>query len=175
MSTAAAPPAAPTIQAAAPATETQQAETQQAEATIEAAISEPAAAEPTAEPVVEKTKTAEKKPAAKAKAKNRRAAPTTVVAAPVSPVAAAAQRVVAAIAPSQKYGAQAQTVTLVAMGIIGQNKGLLKGAGIPDSPKFFSTRGIPDGPSMVDRMQNYLVFGTSNGRHNALVETQWRN
>jgi hypothetical protein len=175
MSTAAtAPPAAPTIQAAAPATETQQAETQQAEATIEAAISEPAAAEPTAEPVVEKTKTAEKKPAAKAKAKNRRAAPTTVVAAPVSPVAAAAQRVVAAIAPSQKYGAQAQTVTLVAMGIIGQNKGLLKGAGIPDSPKFFSTRGIPDGPSMVDRMQNYLVFGTSNGRHNALVETQWR-
>ena len=124
---------------------------------------------------MEKTKTAEKKPAAKAKAKNRRAAPTTVVAAPVSPVAAAAQRVVAAIAPSQKYGAQAQTVTLVAMGIIGQNKGLLKGAGIPDSPKFFSTRGIPDGPSMVDRMQNYLVFGTSNGRHNALVETQWRN
>ena len=176
MSTAAtAPPAAPTIQAAAPATETQQAETQQAEATIEAAISEPAAAEPTAEPVVEKTKTAEKKPAAKAKAKNRRAAPTTVVAAPVSPVAAAAQRVVAAIAPSQKYGAQAQTVTLVAMGIIGQNKGLLRGAGIPDSPKFFSTRGVPDGPSMVDRMQNYLVFGTSNGRHNALVETQWRN
>ena len=174
MSTAAtAPPAAPTIQAAAPATETQQAETQQAEATIEAAISEPAAAEPTAEPVVEKTKTAEKKPAAKAKAKNRRAAPTTVVAAPVSPVAAAAQRVVAAIAPSQKYGAQAQTVTLVAMGIIGQNKGLLKGAGIPDSPKFFSTRGIPDGPSMVDRMQNYLVFGTSNGLHNALVESQW--
>ena len=198
-----APPAAPTIQAAAPATETQQAETQQAEATIEAAISEPAAAEPaaaepaaaepaaepttaeptaaeptaaeptTAEPVVEKTKTAEKKPTAKAKAKNRRAAPTTVVAAPVSPVAAAAQRVVAAIAPSQKYGAQAQTVTLVAMGIIGQNKGLLRGAGIPDSPKFFSTRGVPDGPSMVDRMQNYLVFGTSNGLHNALVESQW--
>ena len=198
-----APPAAPTIQAAAPATETQQAETQQAEATIEAAISEPAAAEPaaaepaaaepaaepttaeptaaeptaaeptTAEPVVEKTKTAEKKPTAKAKAKNRRSAPTTVVAAPVSPVAAAAQRVVAAIAPSQKYGAQAQTVTLVAMGIIGQNKGLLRGAGIPDSPKFFSTRGVPDGPSMVDRMQNYLVFGTSNGLHNALVESQW--
>ena len=203
MSTTAAPPAAPTIQAAAPATETQQAETQQAEATIEAAISEPAAAEPaaaepaaeptaaeptaaepttaepaaaeptTAEPVVEKTKTAEKKPTAKAKAKNRRSAPTTVVAAPVSPVAAAAQRVVAAIAPSQKYGAQAQTVTLVAMGIIGQNKGLLRGAGIPDSPKFFSTRGVPDGPSMVDRMQNYLVFGTSNGLHNALVESQW--
>jgi hypothetical protein len=179
-----APPAAPTIQAAAPATETQQAETQQAEATIEAAISEPAAAEPTAaeptaaepttaEPVVEKTKTAEKKPTAKAKAKNRRAAPTTVVAAPVSPVAAAAQRVVAAIAPSQKYGAQAQTVTLVAMGIIGQNKGLLRGAGIPDSPKFFSTRGVPDGPSMVDRMKNYLVFGNSNGLHNALVESQW--
>jgi len=193
MSTTAAPPAAPTIQAAAPATETQQAETQQAEATIEAAISEPAAAEPAAaepaaepttaepaaaepaaaEPVVEKTKTAEKKPAAKAKAKNRRAAPTTVVAAPVSPIAAAAQRVVAAIAPSQKYGAQAQTVTLVAMGIIGQNKGLLKGAGIPDSPKFFSTRGIPDGPSMVDRMTNYRFSGQASAVHNALVESQW--
>lgn len=164
--------------AAEPAAEPTAAEPTAAEPTEPAAAeptaAEPAAAEPAAaEPVMEKTKTAEKKPTAKAKAKNRRSAPTTVVAAPVSPVAAAAQRVVAAIAPSQKYGAQAQTVTLVAMGIIGQNKGLLRGAGIPDSPKFFSTRGVPDGPSMVDRMKNYLVFGNSNGLHNALVESQW--
>ena len=88
--------------------------------------------------------------------------------------AIAAQAVVDAIAPSQKYGAAAQTVTLVAMGIIAQNRGLFKGPGIPDAAKgFFSTSTMPDGPSMVDRMTNYRFSGQASEVHNALVESQW--
>jgi hypothetical protein len=87
--------------------------------------------------------------------------------------ARAAQTVVSRIAPSQRYGANAQTVTLVAMGMMSNAKGLLKSKGIPDSVNFFRTSKIPDGPSMVNYMQNYQVFGISNGIHDALVESQW--
>jgi hypothetical protein len=38
---------------------------------------------------------------------------------------------------------------------------------------FFSAANVPDGPSMVDRMTNYRIFGQANGAHNALVESQW--
>jgi hypothetical protein len=38
---------------------------------------------------------------------------------------------------------------------------------------FFSAASVPDGPSMIDRMQNYVLFGNANGVHNALVESQW--
>jgi hypothetical protein len=91
-------------------------------------------------------------------------------------LAIAAQSVVDAIAPSQKYGSAAQTLTLVAMGIIAQNQALFKGAGIPDAPAgFFTPATVPDGPSMVDRMQNYRIFGQANGIHQRLVESQWGN
>jgi hypothetical protein len=38
---------------------------------------------------------------------------------------------------------------------------------------FFSAANVPDGPSMIDRMTNYRIFGQANGAHNALVESQW--
>ena len=60
------------------------------------------------------------------------------------------------------------------MGMIAGNKGLFKSSNIPDTPKFFNSSSVPDGPSMVDYMTNYRVFGTSNGIHDALVESQWR-
>ena len=92
---------------------------------------------------------------------------------PVTP-AMAAQSVVDAIAPSQKYGAAAQTVTLIAMGVIAENRALFKSPGIPDAAAtFFSTATIPDGPSMVDRMTNYQFSGQANAAHSALVESQW--
>jgi len=63
---------------------------------------------------------------------------------------------------------------LVAMGMIANNRGLFKASALPDTAKFFKDSSVPDGPSMVDRMTNYQVFGQSNGLHNALVESQWR-
>ena len=178
-------PGAPTIPPIAPVSETQQAQETQAEAEIEAAVEAPASTpEPTTEAAAESESTTE--PAPKAASKSAKSAPRrkaatasasseAPVSAPVTP-AIAAQAVVDAIAPSQKYGAAAQTVTLVAMGIIAQNRGLFKGPGIPDAAKgFFSTSTMPDGPSMVDRMTNYRFGGQASEVHNALVESQWRN
>ena len=191
-------PAAPTIAPVAQQTETQQAETQQAETQIETAM-QPVAAEPSSsqetastetatetvsEPTAPKPETAPKavakgrpqKTKGKTKASRKTVATTTTTTVPVSvPVtpAAAAQAVVSNIAPSQKYGSTAQTVTLVAMGMIANNRGLFKSPSIPDVANFFSSSSVPDGPSMVDPMQNYQVFGQSNGLHNELVESQW--
>jgi len=177
-------PAAPTIAPVAQQTETQQAETQQAETQIETAM-QPVAAEPSSSQETASEPTSESTPAPKAvakakpqKAKTQRktASSSTTVTVPVSvPVtpAAAAQAVVSNIAPSQKYGSTAQTVTLVAMGMIANNRGLFKSPSIPDAANFFSSSSVPDGPSMVDPMQNYQVFGQSNGLHNELVESQW--
>jgi len=155
--------AAPTIAPVAQQTETQQAEETQAETQIETAMV--------------KTTVAKAKPQ-KAKTQKKTASSSTTVVVPVAvPVTAAvaAQAVVDNIAPSQKYGNTAQTVTLVAMGMIANNKGLFKASDLPDAPKFFNNSSVPDGPSMVDRMTNYQVFGQSNGLHNELVESQWRN
>ena len=178
---------APTIAPVAQQTETQQAEETQAEAQIETAMApQPVVAETTETAVVEPSETAEPAPATKtvAKAKPQKAktqkktasgSTTTVVpvAVPVT-AAVAAQAVVANIAPSQKYGNAAQTVTLVAMGMIANNRGLFKTSALPDTAKFFKASSVPDGPSMVDRMTNYQVIGQSNGLHNALIESQWR-
>ena len=176
-------PVAPTIQPIAPVSETQQEQETQAEAEIEAAVEAPASTpEPTTEAAAESESAAEPaptaaskstKPAARRKTATAAASTEAPVSAPVTP-ATAAQAVVDAIAPSQKYGAAAQTVTLVAMGIIAQNRGLFKGPGIPDAAKgFFSTSTMPDGPSMVDRMTNYRFGGQASEVHNALVESQW--
>jgi hypothetical protein len=178
-------PVAPTIQPIAPVSETQQEQETQAEAEIEAAVEAPvevpaSTPEPTTEAATESEPTAEPKAASKStKTAPRRKAATAAasseapISAPVTP-AIAAQAVVDAIAPSQKYGAAAQTVTLVAMGIIAQNRGLFKGPGIPDAAKgFFSTSAMPDSPSMVDRMTNYRFSGQASAVHNALVESQW--
>ena len=174
--------AAPTIAPVAQQTETQQAEEAQAETQIETAMAPQPVAEPSetteATEASPPAKTAAKEKPQKAKTQKKKASSSTTTVVPVAvPVTAAvaAQAVVDNIAPSQKYGNTAQTVTLVAMGMIANNKGLFKTSALPDTPKFFSNSSVPDGPSMVDRMTNYQVFGQSNGLHNALVESQWRN
>jgi hypothetical protein len=60
------------------------------------------------------------------------------------------------------------------MGVIAQNKALFKGRGIPDaSVQFFSQIKVPDGPSIIDKMQNYRMLGIANGIHERLIESQW--
>ncbi len=160
--------AAPTIAPVAQQTETQQAEETQAETQIEEAMSEP-----TSESAPSPKAAAKAKPQkSKTQRQTASSSATGEVSVPITP-AAAAQAVVSNIAPSQKYGSTAQTVTLVAMGMIANNRGLFKSPSIPDVANFFSSSSVPDGPSIVDPMQNYQVFGQSNGLHNELVESQW--
>jgi hypothetical protein len=190
-----APAPEPTVEAAAPeptveAPAPEPAETEVAE--VAEVAPEPAEAEAEAEtevaevaPEPAEAETESEQPESKATSKataRRKVAPTSMskvsvaaVTVPVTP-AVAAQTVVDAIAPSQKYGAAAQTVTLIAMGVIAENRALFKGPGIPDAAAgFFSTSTIPDGPSIVDRMTNYRFSGQANAAHSALVESQWRN
>ena len=161
----------------------QQQQEAQAEATIEAQIEqdiEPPAPEPTAEPEPEPTTepepTSESEPEPEPVAE--RPAETREAQAPAKPksrqekVKAAAEKAVAKIAPSQRYSAASQTTTMVAMGMISPK--IVAPRSLVDTPGFFTGTKVPDGPSLVDRMQNYTLFGRSNGSHNALVELDWR-
>ena len=78
----------------------------------------------------------------------------------------------AKIAPSQRYSAASQTTTMVAMGLISPK--IAAPRSLVDTPGFFTGTKVPDGPSLVDRMQNYTLFGRSNGAHNALVDLDWK-
>jgi hypothetical protein len=88
-------------------------------------------------------------------------------------VKAAAQRVVKKIAPSQRYSAASQTTTMVVMNLISAR--VVTDLIIEDraAVTFFVESTVPDGPSMVDLMTNYRLFGQANGAHSALVESQW--
>jgi outer membrane biosynthesis protein TonB len=90
-------------------------------------------------------------------------------------VRAAAQKVAKKIAPSQRYSAASQTTTMVVMNMLSGR--IATGVVIKDATAatFFSAANVPDGPSMIDRMQNYVLFGSANGVHNALIESQWAN
>jgi hypothetical protein len=88
--------------------------------------------------------------------------------------AMAARTVVNNIAPSQRYGDSAQVVTLVAMTLIGETAALLKQpTTLTDVTAYANTR-LADGPSMIDRLTNYQMFGQANGLHADLIESQWR-
>jgi hypothetical protein len=85
---------------------------------------------------------------------------------------AAAERLVKKIAPSQRYSAAGQATTMVVMNMLAGK--IATSVVIEDTQGFFLKASVPDGPSIVDKMTNYRVFGASNGLHNALTESQWR-
>jgi hypothetical protein len=161
-----APPPPPTIEPMAPPpSEQQQQEEDQATAEVEAEIQ---AAEPEPEPRPEPQP---------AEPETREAASPQAAPEPrqtrQQKVKAAAQKVVKKIAPSQRYSAASQTTTMVVMNMLSGR--IATGVVIKDAAAatFFSPENVPDGPSMVDRMTNYRIFGQANGAHNALVESQW--
>ncbi len=140
----------------------QQQQEAQAEATIEAQI------EPTPEPAAEPE--APSSPEETTEAAPRAAQPT----APKTrqqKIGAAAQKVVAKIAPSQRYSAAAQTTMLVAMGMIAPRiettNALVDVVTMP-------TKSMSDDRSLANPMQNYTLFGSSNGAMDALVQLDWK-
>ena len=151
----------------APAAEQQQEEAQ-AEATIEAQIEQ--APEPSAEPEASSSseETTEAAPETAPES-----APAAVAQKPTrqQKIKAAAQKVVAKIAPSQRYSAAAQTTMLVAMGMIAPRiettNALVDVVTMP-------TTSMRDDRSLANPMQNYTLFGSSNGAHEALVQLDWK-
>ncbi len=86
-------------------------------------------------------------------------------------VKAAAEKVVAKIAPSQRYSANSQTTTMVAMSMIAAP--LVSTVAITDTPGFFPTTSLTDDRNMANPLQNYTLFGRANGAHDRLIESQW--
>jgi len=86
-------------------------------------------------------------------------------------IKAAAQKVVAKIAPSQRYSAAAQTTMLVAMGMIAPK--IKTGNALVDVV-IMPTTSMRDDRSLVNPMQNYTLFGSSNGAMDALVQLDWK-
>ena len=177
-----APPPPPTIEPVAPPPPEQQqqeeaAATAEVEAEIQAADPEP---EPQPEPrpigpapETREASDAEPEPSTEAAASAREDQPAETRQTRQQKVKAAAQKVVKKIAPSQRYSAASQTTTMVVMNMLSGR--IATGPVIKDAAAatFFSPENVPDGPSMIDRMTNYRIFGQANGAHNALVESQW--
>lgn len=149
----------------APAAEQQQEEAQ-AEATIEAQIEQ--APEPTPEPEASSSseETTEAAPETAPESAPAAVAPTRQ-----QKIKAAAQKVVAKIAPSQRYSAAAQTTMLVAMGMIAPK--IKTGNALVDVVTM-PTTSMRDDRSLANPMQNYTLFGSSNGAHEALVQLDWK-
>jgi hypothetical protein len=172
-----APPPPPTIEPIAPPPpEQQQQQEAQATAEIEAEI-QAAESEPQSEPE-SSTEVAdaapEPEPSTEAAAPAReREEPAPARQTRQQKVKAAAQRIVKKIAPSQRYSAASQTTTMVVMNLISAR--VVTDLVIKDAAAamFFVESTVPDGPSMVDPMMNYQLFGRANGAHSALVESQW--
>jgi hypothetical protein len=155
------PPAPPTIEPIAPPPPPeQQQEEAAAVAEIEAEIQ---AAEPEPQPAEPETREAAAPQASPEPRQTRQ-----------QKVKAAAQRIVKKIAPSQRYSAASQTTMMVVMNLLSGK--IATGPAIKDATAatFFSAANVPDGPSMVDRMMHYRIFGHANGLHNALVDSQYR-
>ena len=141
----------------------QQQQESQAEADIEAQIEqapEPAEASSSSEETTEAAPEAAPEAAQPTAPKTRQ-----------QKIGAAAQKVVAKIAPSQRYSAAAQTTMLVAMGMIAPRiettNALVDVVTMP-------TKSMSDDRSLVNPMQNYTLFGSSNGAMDALVQLDWK-
>ena len=176
------PPVVAQIQTTQPEVQEQQ---QQQEAQVEAAIEtemeaqpetqqettpteQQTEAEPEAAPEPQETAEAEAEPEPQQVAPAAAAKPETKQ----EKQKAAAERLVKKIAPSQRYSAAGQATTMVVMNMLAGK--IATSVVIEDTQGFFLKASVPDGPSMVDKMTNYRVFGASNGLHNALTESQWR-
>jgi hypothetical protein len=146
-----APPAPPTTVAAiAPSQPEVRQEVQQAEAEIESELR----IEPPASAVVRPQAT----PSREAPRQTKR-----------EKTAAAAERVVKRIAPSQRY--TSQTTIMVAMSMLSGK--IATGPKIvdPSAEKFFSSNGLKDAPSMVDTLTNYRMV--AGGDISPLIDLQW--
>lgn len=143
-----APPAPPTTVAAiAPSQPEVRQEVQEAEANIEAEVrAAPEVARPQATPSREAPKQTKREK-----------------------TAAAAERVVKRIAPSQRY--TSQTTIMVAMSMLSGK--IATGPKIvdPSAEKFFSSNGLKDAPSMVDTLTNYRMV--AGGDISPLIDLQW--
>ena len=74
-----------------------------------------------------------------------------------------------------RYDASNQLKTLVVMQVLGNGKSFFKvRTKLEDTPGFFSTATVPDAVIDGNNFAQYILFGGSNAKHDAMVNSQYR-
>ena len=86
-----------------------------------------------------------------------------------------AKRIMKRMGDKGRYDASNQLRTLVVMQVLGNSKTFFKAtAELKDTAGFFSKATIPDAVINGNNFAQYILFGGSNVRHNAMVDPQYR-
>ena len=74
-----------------------------------------------------------------------------------------------------RYDASNQLKTLVVMQILGNGKSFFKATTkLEDTAGFFSPATVPDGVINGNNFAQYVLFGGSNAKHEAMINSQYR-
>ena len=86
-----------------------------------------------------------------------------------------AKRIMKRMGDKGRYDASNQLKTLVVMQILGNSKSFFKATpNLKDTAGFFSTATIPDATINGNNFAQYILFGGSNTKHEAMVNSQYR-
>ena len=86
-----------------------------------------------------------------------------------------AKRIMKRMGDKGRYDASNQLKTLVVMQVLGNSKSFFKvRTKLEDTPGFFSTDTIPDAVIDGNNFAQYILFGGSNAKHEAMVNSQYR-
>ena len=87
----------------------------------------------------------------------------------------AAKKIVKKMGDKGKYETGNQLKTLVIMQVLGNTKEFFSGATVlPDAPTFYKPTTIPDATIPNNNAAQYLMFGGSSQRHDALMNMQYK-
>jgi hypothetical protein len=86
-----------------------------------------------------------------------------------------AKRIMKRMGDKGRYDASNQLKTLVVMQVLGNGKSFFKATTkLEDTAGFFSTAKIPDAVIDGNNFAQYILFGGSNAKHDAMVNSQYR-
>ena len=86
-----------------------------------------------------------------------------------------AKRIMKRMGDKGRYDASNQLKTLVVMQILGNSKSFFDATTkLKDTPGFFSTATIPDATINGNNFAQYILFGGSSVKHDAMINSQYR-
>ena len=86
-----------------------------------------------------------------------------------------AKRIMKRMGDKGRYDASNQLKTLVVMQVLGNGKSFFKATTkLEDTPGFFSPAIVPDGVINENNFAQYVLFGGSNAKHEAMINSQYR-
>ena len=162
----------------------EQQQQQEVETEVEQEIEAEVAAEPEPEPEVEpdteatpesesSSPSGEAEPEPESESEAESKAPKVLVKKAVKEKIA--KRIMKRMGDKGRYDASNQLKTLVVMQVLGNSKSFFKATTrLEDTAGFFSTATVPDAVIDGNNFAQYILFGGSNAKHDAMVNSQYR-